>query len=174
MRRTAIMIISVVILFQVSNCWETECRTKILKSIQEAIRKEDISQASEDLVQTFKEKGTALKLYDSYLQYDSDNEDRVDKETSGEIFQSAETEFDKAYVSRELKVNAVDPSTNKALVTYSFVGVCCYWMTPCITIKLGVLGKVDIPDADTDRNTISHSFAAVWQGRIESVINNRI
>ena len=153
-----------------SLCWEKDCRFKILSAINQDIDLEDTSRATYELT-TAAANAAYVKLYDSYLQYDSDLADRIDHDSNAPVFRQAETVFDKAFLEKVLKVHAIDIDSKAALVAYHYTGVCCYWMSPCISIKVGGLAKVTIPDTDEDPKVITQSFAMQWKMTLKGIVS---
>ena len=168
--RTSVLLVLAAWLFASSRCWEKDCRFRILSAINQDIDSQDFARAAAEL-EDAAVNAAFVKLYDSYLQYDSDIADRVDHDSHAGVFRQAETSYEKAFVEKVLKVHAVDIDKKVALVAYHYTGACCYWMTPCISIKVGGLAKMNIPDIDEDPKIIALSFAKQWSAALKSVVS---
>ena len=167
--RTSALFVALCLLLASSRCWERDCRFRILSAINQDIDAEDTSRATPELT-TAAANAAYVKLYDSYLLYDSDTADRVDHDSFSKAFRKAETNFETAFIEKVLRVHAIDIDAKAALVAYHYTGVCCYWMTPCISIKIGGLAKMTVPDTDEDPKLLTQSFAKQWSSSFKAVV----
>ena len=156
-----------------AHCWENECRMKILDGIRQDIEVQEVGKALEGVVLASKE-ATFSEIYDNYLNYNSDFADRLDQDTDSPAFSKAETNIELASIEKTLSVTAKDPAKSSALVKYFYIGNCCYYFNPCISIKIGYHALLNIAQVETlEDDVITQSFAKAWKDQLDNVVKSK-
>ena len=164
--RIGFALLLVAVLATTTLSWELECRTKILDDFITKLEFLNVTQATDDLTNSAK---TAVfsEIYDTYLNYNSDFNDRVDEDATGQVFKDAESKLD--YPSSKVELPDATIFETNATVKFYLTGACCYYFNPCIALTIGYHAQYTVK-ADDEPVAVSQSFAKQWMSPLLEVI----
>ena len=165
--RTSALFVALCLLFASSHCWNKICRVNILDLIRADMEADDISKATANLTIAAKA-ASFTEIYDNFLNYNSDFADRVNQNTDSTAFAKAETSLGMPELEKFLKVTAIEDT--RAVVQYYYIGNCCYFFNPCLSIKIGYHAVLTLPGEDVNEEALKQSFVAAWRPTIDAII----
>ena len=166
------MLILVLVLVASSQCWESECLLKILDDMSSKIQAQDISKANADVVASIKNPTTTKyrEIYDNHLNYNTDFKDRVGEDVTNKVFSDAEASNELGFAD----VVFTEPVVvdNEATLQYYYIGACCYYFNPCVSLKLGyhLTFAVSETTKDLDPEVYKQSLISAKKAELIGVI----
>ena len=115
------------------------------------------------------EKAELVEIYDDYVNYSTEYSDRPNGANIS-LASDAETLYSIGFAEVKLLVTP-EVATKKAAVDFYLSGVCCYYFTPCIVLKVGFRLSTDLPEPSGEKyddDVISASVrASSWATKID-------
>ena len=165
--RTFTALVALCVLFVSSHCWDKACRVDILDAVKSDIDADDVSKATEELT-TAAKAAKFTEIYDNFLNYNSDFEDRVNQSKDSPAFAKAETNIGTAQLEKVLEITAIEDT--RAVLKYYYVANCCYYFNPCLSVKIGYHAIVTVPNSEVDPVALKQSFVAAWRPALVAVV----